>query len=148
MQGIGFVGNLTKPPAVTALSGGRTVSRFTLAVDDGFRNNAGEWHKRPTLFVSVECWKDAEASTNWQKGSPVLVVGQWRAEEYEKDGEKRRRQFLAADAAAALDRPRRAGEDPQADRQAAPDAAAPATAAAGGEGVPGLDPDDPYAVAR
>lgn len=131
MQGIGLIGNLTKPPTVTALTGNRHVSRFTVAIDDGYRDAAGEWHKRPPIFVAVECWNDATTSASWDKGAKVVVVGHWRAEEYEKDGERKRAQFFAADAAALVPRNR-----------------AETTRAATGTPALGLDPDDPYAIAQ
>ena len=106
MQGIGLAGNLTDAPVISITTAGRTVARFTLAIDDGYRNSAGEWTKRTTVFQRVETWNDAEAARGWAKGSLVLVVGQLRADTYETDGEPRRAQWFAADAAAVVPRAR------------------------------------------
>lgn len=92
-------GNLTSDPEGREV-GTSTVARFTVAVDDGYRDRQGEWKKNPTLFANVEAWGSTARGVlaELKAGSPVVVVGQWRAAEYEKDGEKRRRQYVVADA--------------------------------------------------
>lgn len=131
MQGSGITGNLTEAPTVNTLKGGRKVARFTVAVNDGYRDKAGEWHDRPSMFFRVESWSDAAAAGTWPKGARVAVVGQWRAAEYESDGEKKRHQYFAAEAAALVPRER-------------PTKAEETTQTGPGE----YDPDDPYAGAE
>lgn len=97
-----FAGNLTGDPEGRE-AGSSYVARFTVAVDDGYRDSAGEWQKNPPLFVNVEVWRAVARGVvaQFEKGSPVVVTGRWRAAEYEKDGEKRRRQYVVADAVGA-----------------------------------------------
>ena len=126
MQGFGIAGNLVDVPQVTHTSSGKSVARFTLAVDDGYRDKSGAWSKREPIFHKVETWNDAETARTWPKGALVVVVGQFRADTYEVDGDKRRQQWLAADVAALVPRLKRGTETP---------AAAPAE-------------DDPYEAAK
>lgn len=135
MQGSGITGNLTEAPTVNTLKSGRKVARFTVAVNDGHRDKTGEWQDRPTVFFRVESWSDAAAAETWPKGARVAVVGQWRAAEYESDGEKKRQQYFAAEAAALVPRER-------------PGSAGAGTGEAPGAGQGEIDPDDPYAGAE
>lgn len=116
-----FAGNLTSDPEGREV-GKSNVARFTVAVDDGYRDSAGEWQKNPPLFVNVEVWRAVARGVMAQftKGSPVVVTGRWRAAEYEKDGEKRRRQYVVADSvgAAAFVAP---GSEPRVQNAAEPD---------------------------
>lgn len=92
-----FAGNLTGKPD-SRPAGSNVVTSFTVAVDDGYRDKSGEWHKRPTLYVNVEAWGGAaRAAARFRKGQPVVVIGSWRVNEYEVDGEKRRRHIVVAD---------------------------------------------------
>lgn len=99
MMPVNLHGNLTSDPEGREV-GTSTVARFTVAVDDGYRDRQGEWKKNPSLFANVEVWGSTARGVlaELKSGSPVVVVGRWRAAEYEKDGEKRRRQYVVADA--------------------------------------------------
>ena len=127
MQGNGILGNLTEAPTVNSTKGGKKVARFTVAVNDGYRDKTGEWHERPPLYFRIESWSDAAAAQSWPQGALVALVGHWRATTYEVDGEKRRQQYFAADAAALVPRQRAQADTPAADQ---------------------IDPDDPYAGAE
>lgn len=141
MQGNGITGNLTEAPIVNTLTGGRKVARFTVAVNDGYRDKTGQWHDRPAVFFRVESWADADAAATWPKGARVAVVGQWRATEYEKDGERKRQQYFAADAAALVVPRQRSQGSVQASEPSEDEHAADA-----GDVIQ-LNPDDPYAGA-
>ena len=94
-----IAGNLTADPEVRT-AGTRTVARFTIACDDEYRGSDGAWHKNPPVFVTVECW-DAIArgvQTQLTKGSPAVVIGRWKAAEYEVEGQRRRKQYVVAEA--------------------------------------------------
>ncbi|MDN5797203.1 MAG: single-stranded DNA-binding protein [Intrasporangium sp.] len=140
MQGNGITGNLTEAPIVNTLTGGRQVARFTVAVNDGYRDKTGQWHDRPAVFFRVESWADAAAAATWPKGARVAVVGHWQASEYEKDGEKRRQQYFAAEAAALVVPRQRTQANEQESEPEAGHSAADADAIQ-------LNPDDPYAAA-
>lgn len=141
MQGSGITGNLTEAPTVNTLKGGRKVARFTVAVNDGYRDKTGEWHDRPSMFFRVESWSDAAAAQTWPKGARVAVVGQWRAAEYESDGEKKRQQYFAAEAAALVPRERSTTAETG-------DASEPGQTEVSGAAQGEVDPDDPYAGAE
>lgn len=98
-----FAGNLTSDPEGREV-GKSHVARFTVAVDDGYRDREGEWQSNPPLFVNVEVWGSVARGVVAQmsKGSAAVVHGRWRAAEYEKDGEKRRRQYVVADSVGAV----------------------------------------------
>lgn len=97
-----FAGNLTAAPEGREV-GSTQVARFTVAVDDGYRDAKGEWQNNPVLFVNVEAWGATARGVLAQmsKGSAVVVHGRWRAAEYEHEGQKRRRQYVVADAVGA-----------------------------------------------
>lgn len=97
-----FTGNLTGDPEGREV-GATYVARFTVAVDDGYRDAKGQWQDNPTLFVNVETWGAVARGVMAQvkRGSPVTVAGRWRAAEYEKDGQKRRRQYVVAEGVGA-----------------------------------------------
>lgn len=97
-----FAGNFTGDPEGREV-GNSHVARFTVAVDDGYRDAKGEWKKNPVLFVNVEAWGSTARGVLAQmnKGSAVVVHGRWRAAEYEHEGQKRRRQYVVADAVGA-----------------------------------------------
>lgn len=97
-----FSGNLTADPEGREV-GTSYVARFTVAVDDGYRDAKGQWQDNPTLFVNVEAWGAVARGViaRVKRGSPVTVAGRWRAAEYEKDGQKRRRQYVVADGVGA-----------------------------------------------
>jgi len=133
MQAIGLAGNLVDTPSVTLTKSGKSVARFTIAIDDGYRAADGGWTTRSTVFQKVEAWNDSEAAGEWPKGALVAVIGQLRASvfEVEVEGggkEQRRAQWFAADVAAIVLRPK--------------------SAAAAAAEAPQDDLDDPYSAAR
>ncbi len=80
-------GNLGKDPEVRySQQGGKAVCKFSVAVSDkGPKGEHTEW------FNAVCFDKTAEIAGQYlKKGSPVLLDGKLKTEEYEKDGEKKR----------------------------------------------------------
>ena len=83
-------GNLTREPELRKTPGGVSVCDVGLAVNERFKNAAGEVREK-VLFVDVTVWgKQAESLTEFMgKGSPVIVEGalqldQWETEQKEK----------------------------------------------------------------
>ena len=82
-----IVGRLTKNPDVRALSDGKTVSKFTVAVDRRFKNKNGG--KEADFIPVVVFGKPAEFVAEYvKKGNMVSVAGRITTGSYEKEGRK------------------------------------------------------------
>jgi len=86
-------GNLTREPELKTTPGGVSVCDVGLAVNERFKNAAGEIREK-VLFVDVTVWgKQAESLAEFMgKGSPVIVEGSLQLDQWETDqGEKRQK---------------------------------------------------------
>ena len=101
-----LMGNLTRNPELKYTPSGSAVADLGLAVNESFKNKAGETVEQ-TCCVDVVVWgRQAETATEYlQKGSPVFVEGRLQFDQWEsQQGEKRsklrvraeRVQFLSA----------------------------------------------------
>ena len=101
-----LMGSLTRNPELKYTPSGSAVADLGLAVNESFKNKAGETVEQ-TCFVDVVVWgRQAETATEYlQKGSPVFVEGRLQFDQWEsQQGEKRsklrvraeRVQFLSA----------------------------------------------------
>jgi single-strand DNA-binding protein len=110
-------GNVGRDPEVKVSSSGKSVGRFSVAVSDkGPKGEHTEW------FSCVAFDKTAEIVGRYvKKGDPILVDGRLKTDEYEKDGEKRKKTDLLVSRVTLL-----GGKRDGAPREAAPAAAAPA----------------------
>jgi len=79
-------GNLGKDPEARVAKSGKNVCKFSVAVSD---KSGGNEH---TEWFNAVCFdKTADVAAQYlKKGSPVLLEGRLKTEEYEKDGEKKR----------------------------------------------------------
>jgi single-strand DNA-binding protein len=93
-----LIGNLTRDPEVRYLPSGAAVADLRLAVNRKYKTQQGE-DKEETCFVNVSAWgRQAETCGQYlTKGSPVLVEGRLRYEEWEKDGQKNSRISVTAE---------------------------------------------------
>ena len=94
---ITLVGNLTKDPKLDFTTGGKQKGAFRIAVNRKFRK--GTEYVEDPLFIDVEVWeKQAEiCNERLKKGSPVLVDGQLRRDEWtSKDDTPKERWYVAA----------------------------------------------------
>mgnify|MGYP002624453894 CR=1 FL=1 len=84
-----LVGNLTRDPELRYISSGTAVSDIGLAVNDRVKRN-DQWVDEAT-FVDITLWgRTAEVANEYlSKGSPVLIEGRLKFEQWEKDGQKR-----------------------------------------------------------
>lgn len=91
------IGNLTRDPDMRYTPSGIAVTRFTIAVNRGFKK-AGE-ENSDADFIRVVAWRRlAEICGEFlKKGSPVYIEGRLQIESYEKDGEKRTSSEVIAD---------------------------------------------------
>jgi single-strand DNA-binding protein len=85
-----LMGNLTRDIEIKYLQSGMAVADVGLAVNDRRKNQAGEWIEE-TTFVDVTMWgRTAEVAAEYLgKGSPILIEGRLKLEQWEKDGQKR-----------------------------------------------------------
>ena len=106
MNKVFLAGNLTRDPEVRYIPSGKAVADLRIAVTRKFRMPNGE-DRQETCYVDVVVWeRQAETCGEFlKKGSPVLIEGSLRFEEWEKNGEKRNRLSVTAERVQFLDRP-------------------------------------------
>ena len=85
-----LMGNITRDFEVKYLQSGMAVTEIGLAVNDRRKNQAGEWVEEVT-FVDITLWgRTAEVAGEYlSKGSPVLIEGRLKLDQWETDGQKR-----------------------------------------------------------
>ena len=94
-----LMGNLTKNPELRQTPSGTAVTEFGLAINESFKNKAGEQVER-TCFVDVVVWgRQAETSAEYlQKGSSAFIEGRLQLDKWENEkGEKRSKLRVRAD---------------------------------------------------
>jgi single-strand DNA-binding protein len=85
-----LMGNLTRDIEVRYLQSGTAVCDIGLAVNDRRKNQqTGEWIDEVT-FVDITLWgRTAEVAGEYlSKGSPVMIEGRLKLDQWEKDGQK------------------------------------------------------------
>ena len=86
-----LLGNVTRDLELRYTPSGTAVTDLGLAVNDRWKNAAGEWVEE-TTFVDVTLWaRTAEVASEYlSKGSPVLIEGRLKLDSWEtNDGQKR-----------------------------------------------------------
>jgi single-strand DNA-binding protein len=85
-----LLGNVTRDIEIKYLQSGMAVTEIGLAVNDRRKNQQGEWVEE-TTFVDVTMWgRTAEVAGEYLgKGSPVLIEGRLKLDQWETDGQKR-----------------------------------------------------------
>lgn len=85
-----LVGNLTRDPELRYVPSGTAVTDIGLAMNDRWKNANGEWVEEAT-FVDVTLWgRQAEVAGEYlSKGSPVLIEGRLKLDQWEQEGQKR-----------------------------------------------------------
>lgn len=104
-----LMGNLTRDPEVRYTPSGTAVGDLGLAVNETYKNKAGETVEK-TVFVDIEVWaRQAETCAEYlYKGSPVFVEGRLKLDQWEnQQGEKRSKLRVRADRVQFLGAPRR-----------------------------------------
>lgn len=122
-----LMGNLTRNPELRYTPSGTAVADLGLAINENFKNKAGEMVEQ-TCFVDVVVWgRQAETSAEYlHKGSPVFVEGRLQLDKWENDkGEKRSRLRVRADRVQFLGAPGKGTEFSAAPAAAAQQAATP-----------------------
>ena len=107
-----LMGNLTRNPEIRYTPSGTAVADLGLAINESFRNKAGETVEQ-TCFVDVVVWgRQAETSAEYlHKGSPVFVEGRLQLDQWEtQQGEKRSKLRVRADRVQFLGAPGKGAE--------------------------------------
>jgi single-strand DNA-binding protein len=111
MNRVFLLGNLTRDPEVRYLPSGQAVAEFRLAVSHKYKTQSGE-EKEDTCYVDVSVWgRQAETCGQYlSKGSPALVDGRLKYDEWEKDGKKNNKLRVVAERVQFVGAPRRNAE--------------------------------------
>ena len=128
-----LVGNLTRDPELRTTPNGKSVCTLGLAVNEGYKNDSGEWVEKANFFDIVVWGAQAESCSRYlSKGRPVAVDGRLSHRTWEdKDGGKRSKVEVIASTVQFL------GSKQDSASSAGSSAGAPVTA-----GAPsGLEPD-------
>jgi single-strand DNA-binding protein len=106
-----LAGNLTRDPEVRYTPSGQAVANLGLAVTEKYRSKKTGEMEESVCYVDLEVWgRQAETCGEYlSKGSPVLIEGRLKLDQWETDsGEKRSRMRVRADRVQFLSSPRRA----------------------------------------
>jgi len=91
MNRVELIGNLGADPEVRLVGETSQVATVSIATDESYKNDAGEWVSNPE-WVNLEGWGNVcEKMASMKKGQRVLVRGKLRTKSYEKDGQKKYR---------------------------------------------------------
>lgn len=85
-----LIGRIGKKPELREINSGQEVTKFSIAVDDGYYDKkSSSWVDR-TVWADVVAWgKLAEKVSEFDKGLLVLVEGKYTNRKVEKDGATR-----------------------------------------------------------
>jgi single-strand DNA-binding protein len=86
-----LIGRLGVEPELVKFETGRTLSRFTLATNENYRDKKGEWHEL-TQWHTINAWGKLGDLVQklLKKGQEIIVEGRLVNQSYEtKNGEKR-----------------------------------------------------------
>ena len=88
MNKIFLIGNLTKNPELSSTTNGKSVCKFTLAVQRRYANNGGV---READFFPIIIWGAQGENCNkyLKKGSKAAITGSVQIRNYEQDGTRR-----------------------------------------------------------
>lgn len=87
---VSLVGRMGKKPELQTVGNNYSLTRFSVAVNENYRDKNGEW-KTNTQWHNVMAWgKIAERIVRiLDKGQELMLEGKIVNKSYEKDGEKR-----------------------------------------------------------
>ena len=98
MNKVIVMGNLTKDVEMRNTPSGKAVADVGVAINEQRKNQAGETVQE-TTFVDATFWgRTAEIAAEYlSKGSPVLIEGRLKQEQWETDGQKRSKLKIVAE---------------------------------------------------
>jgi single-strand DNA-binding protein len=87
---VSLIGRLGQKPAIQKVGNDYTITRFSIATNENFKDKNGQW-KENTQWHSVYAWgKTAERLVKLvDKGQELMIEGKLVNKSYEKGGEKR-----------------------------------------------------------
>lgn len=93
-----LMGNLTRDIELRHTQSGTAVTDLGLAVNDKRKNANGDIIEE-TVFVDITLWgRTAEVAAEYLgKGSPVLIEGRLKLDQWESDGDKRQKLKVVGD---------------------------------------------------
>lgn len=93
-----LLGNVVFDIELKYTQGGTAVTDMRMAVTERRKSASGEWADE-TTFVDVTLWgRTAEVASEYlSKGSPVLIEGRLRLDQWETDGQKRSKLRVVGD---------------------------------------------------
>ncbi|MBN2684389.1 MAG: single-stranded DNA-binding protein [Pontiellaceae bacterium] len=91
MNNVVLAGNLTRRPELQHTESGTAFAHFGLAINENYKNKAGELVEK-VVFVDCNVWgKQAEAAAeHLDKGSPVLLQGRLQLDQWENEKKEKR----------------------------------------------------------
>ncbi len=112
-----LMGNLTRDPEIRYTPDETAVAGLGLAINENFKNKAGEVVEK-VCFVDITVWgKSAENCGKYlKKGSGALVEGKLQLDQWETDdGQKRQKLTVRADRVVFTDKKPNAKPEPEED---------------------------------
>lgn len=97
LNSITIMGRMTRDPELRRTNSGTSVTSFTLAVDDDYKNDNGE---RKTIFVECVAWRGTAdfVSKYFGKGRMAIVKGKLDIRDWtDKEGNKRKSAEVVAE---------------------------------------------------
>jgi single-strand DNA-binding protein len=94
-----ITGNLAGDPELRFTPAGVPVASFTVAANERYKDQAGQWQDGPSSFLKCNAWRELaeHIAETLVKGDRLIVTGTLRQRSYEtKEGEKRTIWELAA----------------------------------------------------
>ena len=93
-----LVGRLSADPEMRKTESGISVCRFTIAVQEDYKNKDGS---RDVDFIQCKAWRSTAdfVVKYFKKGSRIAVSGKIKSDNYDKNGEKRTFTYVKVDSA-------------------------------------------------
>jgi len=103
LNDVKLIGNLCRDSELKYTQSGVALCKLSLAVNRCYKK--GEVWEKETSFFDIEAWgKLAESLNGMAKGQRVLVIGELRQEQWEKDGQKHSKVKIVASAVEKIER--------------------------------------------
>lgn len=93
-----IIGRLTADPELRKTESGISTCRFTVAVQEDYKNKDGS---RDVDFIFCKAWRSTAdfVVKYFKKGSRIAVFGKIKSDNYEKEGEKRSFTYVKVESA-------------------------------------------------
>jgi len=106
-----LIGNLGKDPEIRSTSNGKTLTVFSLAVGQRWKNRNGEMQER-TEWVNIDAWgRLGEVCGEYlRKGSLIYLEGRLKIDRVEDNGDTKYYTKIVASSMVMLDK--KSGEEP------------------------------------